>query len=132
MWKLVNLPSYRIVFASSLLLLSAACSAGVQPAVVNTELARQTLHNVLASWKQGESPDQWRKRDPEVVVQDMDWMGGAKLLSYELIGAGEARDANLHCQVKLTLKKANGESVNRTVTYVVGTDPVCTVMRGLD
>lgn len=98
---------------------------------VEPEVARRTLEQVLAHWKQGGTPDQCQSETPPVVVQDLDWLGGARLLSFELLGGGDPRDANLFCDVKLVLEDASHKRLERTVTYCVGTDPVLTVFRAL-
>lgn len=96
---------------------------------VESSIARDTLQAVLSSWQEGETPESWQKKSPQVVVQDMDWKNGAKLKSFEILGEGEAIDANLHCQVKLRfLPPHNGKSESQ-VTYLVGTSPVLTVFR---
>jgi hypothetical protein len=84
---------------------------------------------VLQNWQQGGTPEQWRQHDPEVVVQDFDWSDGFKLKRFEMLGPGDPRDANLYCQVRLTLESPKQVELNRIVTYVVGTDPVLTVFR---
>ena len=112
------------------LLVSPGCGSGGPPAApVDSDEARQTLEAVLASWQAGEAPADWRERDPEVVVQDMDWLRGTRLKRYELLGPGTAVDANLHCEVKLWLEDPDRGEMERTVTYEVGTDPVLTVFR---
>ena len=112
------------------LVVSPGCGGGGPSAdPVDSDQARETLEAVLASWQAGESPADWRDRDPEVVVQDMDWMRGARLKRFELLGPGRAVDANLHCEVKLWLEDPDRGEMERTVTYEVGTDPVLTVFR---
>ena len=91
--------------------------------------ARNILEEVLTSWQKGETPESWRQHSPEVVVQDLDWQQGAKLKAFEIQGPGEAVDANLHCQVKVTLEDAQKKETQRTVKYLVGTSPVLTVFR---
>ena len=120
----------QAILLAAALVVSAGCGGGGPPAdPVDSEQARETLEAVLASWQAGESPADWRDRSPEVVVQDMDWLRGARLKRFELLGPGEAVDANLHCQVKLWLEDPGGGETERTVTYEVGTDPVLTVFR---
>ena len=132
--NLWNPSGCRKLFASWAVL--ALCALGCGPRhptadPVNAETARQTLQSVLESWQRGESLESWQQREPKVVVQDMDWSGGAKLKEFEILGAGEPRDANLYCQVKLVLEGAGRGVQPRTVTYVVGTDPVLTVFRDM-
>ena len=68
-----------------------------------------------------------------MTIQDFEWQRGAKLLDYKLLGDGQARDANLSIQVKLTLAPATGKSKNleKTVYYLVGTSPSVTVFRDM-
>ena len=93
-------------------------------APVDAPKAKRALVAALDAWKRGDKPDSLKP----VVVQDMDWMGGAKLVSYEL-GDGKDDNLNLRCPVKLKLVDADGKEVEKTVTYMVGTSPVTTVFR---
>lgn len=121
-----------LLLVGTLLMAAASGCGGSTQAAVQPDVARRTLDEVLTGWKNGEKPEAWRTKDPEVVVQDMDWLAGAKLVSYEIQGSGEPRDANLYCKVKLELQQASQPPVTKTVTYVVGTDPVLTVFRALE
>ncbi|MCA9032984.1 MAG: hypothetical protein KDA66_19350, partial [Planctomycetaceae bacterium] len=76
-----------------------------------------------------DTPEMWRERTPEVVVQDIAWKAGEKLQDYEIQGAGKPVDANLVCDVKLTLQNSDGDLHEELVTYLVGTSPVLTVFR---
>jgi hypothetical protein len=98
---------------------------------VKSEVARQTLTQVLDQWKAGATPESLRSFKPEIVVQDMEWAGGAKLISYEVLDPGEARDANLVVKVKLTLLNPEDKESSKNVTYLVGTAPVLTVFRDM-
>jgi hypothetical protein len=120
----------RLLAMTSLVMLVAVggCGASATTAA-DPDVARKTLETVLASWKEGGKPDEWQEKSPKVVVQDFDWAAGAKLKSFELLGPGELRDANLICKVKLVVEKPSQGAAERTVTYVVGTDPVLTVFR---
>lgn len=119
-----------IPFSVLLLTLTAGCAGNPSEAHrVDAGKARGLLEQVLTSWQQGETPDAWRRKTPEVVIQDLDWQRGAKLQSFEMLGNGEAIDANLHCKVELTLEDSNKKEVSKTVTYLVGTSPVLTVFR---
>lgn len=106
------------------------CSSG-NPHPVKVDVAQQTLESTMESWKEGKTPDDLKGESPSVVVQDMEWSSGAKLLAYEIIGEGKPVDANLVAKVKLTLSNAEGKETEKTVTYVVGTSPVLTVFRDI-
>ena len=115
--------------ATLLLMLNSGCGGDSPEAHrVDSRRARSVLEEVLASWKQGQTPESWRQKSPEVVIQDFDWQGGARLQSFEVLSE-EPIDANLHCRVKLTLKASEKKMTQRTVTYLVGTSPVLTVFR---
>lgn len=116
---------------SALMICAAGCPSPAERHRVNPDLARQTLQGVLESWRDGSTPASWQQKSPAVVVQDMDWLGGAQLESFEILEGAEAIDANLHCPVKLVLKTPDGGSVERRVTYLVGTSPVLTVFRAM-
>lgn len=109
--------------------ISGCGNQGRTAAPVDPEQARTTLKITLDAWKNGESPSDLRARSPEIVAQDADWQRGMKLSAYQVLDDGDARDANLECRVKLSLRNKAGQSVDRSVTYVVGTDPVLTVFR---
>ena len=112
------------------MLAACGCGSAYSPAAhrVDPERARQTLEAVLESWKAGATPDSWQQQTPAVVVQDLDWKGGVKLTEFEIIGT-EAVDANLHCQTSLTMTDLQQKTIERTVTYLVGTSPTLTVFR---
>ncbi len=99
---------------------------------VQPNLARSTLIEVLDTWKQGGTIADLRQRTPEIVVQDASWSSGHQLQSYELLENGRAEDANLFCEVQLSLVEADGAPVKqKTVTYMIGTEPVLTVFRAI-
>ena len=115
----------------ALLLLAAGCSnqRPNKAAPVDAETARSTLKLALDAWRDGKSPDSLQQASPKITAQDMDWKQGLTLKNYKLLGDGVERDANLECRVKLSLVDKRGKTFEKTVTYIVGTDPVLTVFR---
>lgn len=106
------------------------CGGPVRAKPVQVNLARETLTQVLDHWKSGGSIDELRKRNPEIVAQEFFWTKGMKLQEYRVLGDGSPKNANLMCEVELTLVPADGgASTKKTVEYMVGTDPVLTVFR---
>jgi len=113
-------------------LLLTGCSSGpYESAPVNPDKARETLTTALESWKNGVTTEDLRQQTPSIVVQDFDWMGGVKLLDYEVLDEGNPESANLVSQVKLSLEDKDGAKSEKTVTYLVGTAPVLTVFRDM-
>ncbi len=72
-----------------------------------------------------------KEGSPSIVAQDLDWLGGAKLVAFQVSGDGKPIEANLYVPVDLTLKMPNGKQVKKKATYVVGTSPYLTVFRSL-
>ena len=133
MLTLINLKVFmqKFTLASLLLvmMLSAGCGDSGHAAPVNPDRARDALRTALESWKNGDRLEALQSASPSIVVQDFDWMGGQKLVAYEVTGDGKDDDANLRIPVKLTLKNPKGKEVKKTVSYVVGTSPSLTVFR---
>ncbi len=110
----------------------AGCSQQHRAPDVEPQLARSTLIEVLETWKAGGTINELRQRDPEIVVQEFAWSSGHQLQSYELLDTGREEDANLFCEVKLTLVETAGTPPRqKTVTYVIGTEPALTVFRAM-
>lgn len=106
------------------------CGGPTRAKPVQVDLARKTLVQVLDHWKSGGSIEELRKRNPEIVAQEFFWTKGMKLQEYRVLGDGRPQNANLMCEVELTLVPADGGASNKkTVEYMVGTDPVLTVFR---
>lgn len=117
---------------ASLALFVTGVGCGQQVAApVDSQQARTTLEAVLTDWQAGGTPDAWQQKSPKVVVQDLEWSGGAQLVSFQIQGEGEPRDANLYCKVQIVTSNGGQTSPPRIVTYVVGTDPVLTVFRDM-
>lgn len=129
--SLVSLLAHRRIWLPCVGVLCAGVVAGCGGAgyKVTPDVARKTLFQVLDHWKDGGEIDSMRKKTPEIVVQDFDWTGGAKLVNYEVLGDGEPRDANLVVKVKLTLQDTKEKELSKVVTYVVSTAPKLTVFR---
>jgi hypothetical protein len=118
-------------------LLLPGCGDPSRAHAVNELSARDALKTALDGWKKGETPESFATAASPMVVQDLEWGSGAKLLDYELVDDGKAYDANLRVQVKLTLAGGVGKAAPATgktekkVWYVVGTSPKVTVFRDM-
>ncbi|WP_422928913.1 hypothetical protein [Singulisphaera sp. PoT] len=106
------------------------CSGTPQGPPVDAGHARETLKASLDSWKNGDSPEALKSRQPPIMMQDLDWMAGAKLVDYELTSDGRKAESNLFVPVKLTLRTSKGQ-VKKEVSYIVGTSPSLTIYREL-
>ena len=131
-YTLLSAVRYRMLLISAMLVFALLPGCGGQRVYkVDPELARQTLTQVLEEWKSGSDPESLRSAQPEIVVQDFDWTGGATLVDYEVVDDGESLDANLMVKVQLTLLNDQQKESLKTVTYLVGTAPVRTVFRDM-
>jgi hypothetical protein len=116
-------------------LLLPGCSNPSLAHAVDPPQARDALKTALDGWKKGESPESLASASTPIIVQDFDWMSGAKLIEYDLVDDGKAVDANLSIQVKLTLSggsqagKTAGKTIEKKVWYLVTTSPKLTVFR---
>lgn len=89
------------------------------------------MTTALERWKNGDRPETLRSGGDAVTVMDPDWNGGLALASYDVLGAGESKGANLYCSVKIIVRNADGQAHEKAVSYVVGTSPALTVFRDL-
>ncbi|MHC5542812.1 hypothetical protein ACYOEI_31695 [Singulisphaera rosea] len=102
-------------------------SGGAKP--VDAVGARQALQTAMESWKKGDPIGLLKEQNPKIVVQDLDWEGGAKLLEYKVLDEGRDEALNLSIPVELKLQTKAGKDAKKKVKYMVGTSPVITVFR---
>jgi hypothetical protein len=121
----------RVLSLFFLAALAAGCSSSQRAAPVDPDRAREALKTTLEGWKKGNAPAALKEGSPSIVAQDLDWLGGAKLVAFQVSGDGKPIEANLYVPVDLTLKMPNGKQVKKKATYVVGTSPYLTVFRSL-
>jgi hypothetical protein len=107
----------------------AGCTRKINNAPVVADKARAILQTALESWKKGEKVDSLQSARPPIYVIDTEWQSGAVLKDFKLVNDGEAKDAQLYCPVKLTVKEASGREVEREVIYMISTAPNQTVAR---
>ncbi len=118
----------RLALLATALLLG-GCSSSPRTAPVDSERARDALKTALDGWKNGEDPATLKARTPSIMVQDMDWMTGSKLVDYQVDGEGRKAESILYVPVKLTLRNPKGQEVKKNVSYLVGTSPSLTIYR---
>lgn len=106
------------------------CSKGFDNAPVDVSLGRETLQKALDSWTKGDKVDALQSANPPIYVIDPEWQGGSTLKEYEIVGQGEAKDAHLLCQVKLTIRAPGaGKETKKEQTFIISTAPNLTVSR---
>jgi hypothetical protein len=121
----------RFVLPILLLPVSAGCGGTAAPPTVDADVAKVTLDRTLGSWQKGETIDTMKNASPPVVVSDKSWGRGEKLTKYELDGPSKSAGADRKFQVNLWLTDDKGKIRREVVEYMVGVDPVHTVIRAV-
>ena len=124
-------PRYFVISLAIAFALLGGCSRTPWAGTVDADRAREVLKTALDVWKKGDTPDTLKSSSPTITAQDLDWLGGAKLVNYELTGDSKSVEANLYVPVTLTLTTATGKEVKKKVTYIVATSPYLSVFRAL-
>jgi hypothetical protein len=127
-----RVPRCCVISLAIAVALLGGCSGSQWGKSVDAERAREVLKTALDVWKKGDMPATLSNNSPAITAQDLDWLGGAKLVNYEVTGDGKSLEANLYVPVTLTLKMAKGKEVKKKVTYVVATSPHLSVFRALE
>lgn len=110
-------------------LFAAGCGGPSLQTPADSGQARQALCTTLDAWKRGDSVESLRGASPAVQVNDPDWPAGYRLTDYQVADQEARHGTDLRYHVALTLKDPNGRIVRKNTTYIVGTNPVPTVVR---
>lgn len=104
-----------------LVVLLFGCASSDAPShPLDQELARASVEKAMQAWKDGKTP---KDLEPEIIIGDMNWTQGQKLLSFEILPKEETTDgSNLYIRVKRKIGASESQ-----VTYVVGTSPIVTI-----
>ena len=62
-------------------------------------------------------------------VSDPDWSEDCKLQKYRLLPDETERATTLRVKVALSMRDSRGKTADKTVAYLVGTQPAITVVR---
>lgn len=128
----LRISSILALFAFVVGVLSGCSDGPAKAAPVEPAKAKKALETALNAWKAGKKMESLAKDEPPIVVSDFDWRLDKKLAGFQVQGYGQAQDANLRIAVKLSLQEAEGETVDKTVIYIVGTDRTLTVFRAME
>lgn len=99
------------------------------PYKLNRELALDSLKLFMETWRDQGSLAALKDRQPSIVGKDADWNKGAKLLAFTISPDGRDDGTNLYVDVQLDLQTSSGEKRQKTIRYVVGTEPVVSIFR---
>jgi hypothetical protein len=114
------------LLALALVAVSIGCGESLPPAA-EPDRAQAALRTALDAWKNGESPESLKTRNPAIYVSDTEWRNGAQLEQYE-IESGQTAGLGWRCEVTLTVKNAQGGSRTHGASYRIDTDPQIVVV----
>jgi hypothetical protein len=121
----------RFLAAAVVVGLLSGCGGGEQ--VVDDATVRATLTRTLDAWVAGTPPRELEHGEPSVIVVDQQWSEGARLVDYDMVGAGSFDGRTLRAEVELQLLRPRDRAAVKTrAEYVVGTHPVITVVRSME
>jgi hypothetical protein len=114
-----------------LLAVLTGCSGSSRPASeasYDAEKARGALVAALDAWKKGVAKS-LAKRMPPIRFVDDDLLTGLRLSDYEIDEPDLPVKLHQDVSVRLSLRDAQGRSIQREARYQVGTDPTLSVLR---
>src|SRR5262245_15408079 len=120
---------YRCGFSISAILplLLAFATSGCGPQKVPSQppvdqkKGLEALSTTVDAWKAGKKPEDLGNQSPKILVQDLEWTGGAKLLDYKVTDKVSPVDHRLFVDVQLEMVKPDGKTVQKTVKYQMNT-----------
>lgn len=94
--------------------------------------AEESVRAALDTWKRGEPPAALKQLATPIEFHDEEWLGGAKLVEFELKETYRDTDGRPRCAANLTLETSSGKRESKLVIYetnldqgiVVGRDPM--------
>jgi len=91
--------------------------------------AKELLQTMLEDWKSGTNLEETKKRTPPVYVTEDLWRGGLKLESYSVSDESDVLGSNIRFKVNLKCTNKGGKAIDRSVRYIITTEPALTVVR---
>jgi hypothetical protein len=111
-----------------LLLLGVAGCSGPQPTAADPARAKAALQTALDAWKNGDSEDSLKQRQPAVYVNEPTWRAGHQLVKYQ-IDSEQQNGLSWRYEVLLTVQAGKGQPKQQQALYSVDTDPALVVVR---
>ncbi|TWT36862.1 hypothetical protein KOR34_18070 [Posidoniimonas corsicana] len=113
-----------------LLVVVACCVCGCQQKAVtmaDPDRAEAALRRVLDAWKAGQTPESLKTQAEPVHVSDSEWLGGARLVDYE-VTSSQSAGFGWRCDVRLTIQSPSGATRKHMALYRIDTDPAIVVV----
>jgi hypothetical protein len=121
--------SFTRCFAVLVLCAFVGCSDVTSPEeVMDSDEMLNVLTSALSAWKDG-AADTLAQRDPPIRFVDDDFAEGRQLIAYDLEDPEAVIEPFQNVFVTLSLKAADGKTLERTVGYQVSLEPSPSVLR---
>lgn len=118
----------HLLYVAAVLLLQCGCGPATAPMSDSTK-AKELVQSMLDEWKAGTSMDTMKQRTPPIYLTEDLWRSNTKLEDYALVGESEVQGSNIRFQVKLKCTNKSGKAVEKSVRYLVTTQPALTMVR---
>ena len=121
----------RIFFVSSALvcLLFAGCLGDSLPPATDAAKGREAMTKVLDIWMKGGKAADLKNASPSIVAYDPDWEAGHTLTKYEIAPTDKRIGVDLLLRVTLSLKRTDGKSQDKNVSFSVAIGSPTVVLR---
>lgn len=91
--------------------------------------AEQSLRTALDAWKGGKSSAELEAGQPSIIMNELDWSGGGKLLEYRMEPAGVLDGRQVRWVVQIKFQDKGGKLQDRKATYIIDTIPRIVIVR---
>jgi hypothetical protein len=119
----------RLSFVGFMIFMTSGCGASNTGSQADPNEAEKTIKLVLDAWKNGEKLSDVSMREPGIVINDMDWTLGHKLVSYKPSSEARVAGNDMQYPVELELKSPKGRIVKKQAIYHISTTPQKLVLR---
>jgi hypothetical protein len=116
-------------FVGFVIFMTSGCGASNTGSQADPNEAEKTVKLVLDAWKNGEKLSDVSMREPGIVINDMDWTLGHKLVRYKPSSESRVACNDMQYPVELELKSPKGRIVKKQAIYHISTTPQKLVLR---
>ena len=123
-----NCPHSRTRTGLALLMLIAIAGCGKSlPPAADSNRAHEALVKALDAWRDGGSAETLRTASPAIYFNEPRFKGATRLVEYR-IESEWANGLSWFCEVALTLKTEEGQTVKGQTGYCIDTDPAFVIV----
>jgi hypothetical protein len=126
--RVANYSRRHLLCVAAVFFFQIGCAPATAP-MSDAKKAKELLQSMLDEWKAGTSMDGMKHRDPPIYVIEDLWRSGNKLDNYTLVGESETLGSNIRFEVELKCNNESGKVIEKSVRYIVTTQPALTMVR---